>query len=188
MTVREYFENIEQTVTSFWAGLTVTFSHLWRRPMTIQYPDRVDIPVKDTLPARYRGILEVDLAICTGCQACERACPIACIAITMEKSAADPKQRVIAAFDIDIAKCMYCGLCVEPCPTGALQHTREFEATNRHVDNLTLRFVDPSKPVPVFKVTKGESYPRKTLGEVVRGQLKPWDALAPADPTDGKAP
>jgi NADH-quinone oxidoreductase subunit I len=188
MTVREYFQNIEETVTSFWAGLTVTFSHLWRRPMTVQYPDRVDILVKDTLPARYRGFLEVDPGICTGCQACERACPIQCIAITVEKSAADPKQRVLSAFDIDLAKCMYCGLCVEPCPTGALQHTREFESTMRHVENLTLRFIDPLKPVPVFKVQKGEAYPRQVLGEILRSLLKPWDAPAPPALVDENRP
>lgn len=180
MTAQEYFQNIRDTVTSFWAGLSVTASHLLRRPMTVQYPDRVDVPVKDTLPPRYRGFLEVDTAICTGCQACERACPIGCIAIAVEKNPADPKQRSIVRFDIDLAKCMYCGLCVEVCVTGAIQHTREFEGTTRRVENLTLRFVDPLNPVPVFKVTKGESYPRRMLGEILRERLQAWDAPAPA--------
>lgn len=188
MTPREYFENIKDTVVSFWDGLTVTASHLFRRPPTVQYPDRVDIPVKDTLPPRYRGFLEVDTAICTGCQACERACPIGCIAIAVEKSPADPKVRVMMRFDIDVAKCMYCGLCVEPCPTGALQHTREFESAMTQVDNLTFRYIDPLKPVPVYKVSKGESYPRRVLGEILREQLKPWDAPAPQDPVEKKTP
>ncbi|MBI5549649.1 MAG: NADH-quinone oxidoreductase subunit I [Deltaproteobacteria bacterium] len=186
MTVREYVDNIKDAVTSFWAGMAVTGSHLFRRPMTVQYPDRVDVPVKDTLPPRYRGFLEADLAVCTGCQACERACPIGCIAIAVEKSPADPKQRLITRFDIDVAKCMYCGLCVEPCPTGALQHTREFESAMTHVENLTLRFADPLKPVPVFKVTKGEAYPRRMVGEILKEQAMPWDAPAPA-PVDSSA-
>ena len=57
--------------------------------VTVQYPDRTDLRVQDTLPFRYRGILEVDLEICTGCLACERACPIDCIVIEAKKDTAD---------------------------------------------------------------------------------------------------
>jgi formate hydrogenlyase subunit 6/NADH:ubiquinone oxidoreductase subunit I len=117
----EYLENVKDTVQSFWHGLSITLSHLLRRPSTIQYPDRTPLPVRDTLPPRYRGFLEVDASICTGCQACERACPITCIQINLEKDPANPKLRVVTQFDIDEAKCMFCGLCVEPCPTGSIQ-------------------------------------------------------------------
>ena len=120
----EYFEAVKDTVQSFWHGLSITLSYLMRRPITTQYPDRTELPVRDTLPPRYRGFLEIDTSICTGCQACERACPISCIQITLEKDAANPKQRVVSQFDIDEAKCMFCGLCVEPCPTGSIQHSR----------------------------------------------------------------
>lgn len=179
----EYVRNIKDTVQSFWHGMSITLSHLFRRPMTVQYPDRVAVPVKETLPPRYRGFLEVDPEICTGCLACERACPIACIAIGVEKDPQNPKQRVMVRFDIDAAKCMYCGLCVEPCPTGALQHTREFEAVVRRVENLTFRFIDPLVPVPVYKVVKGiDAYPRKVLGTLVLAQLRRWDAPSPFTP------
>ena len=47
--------------------------------------------MQHTLPARYRGFLEVDMDICTACQACERACPIDVIAIDIEKD--DGKTR-----------------------------------------------------------------------------------------------
>ena len=176
---QDYVGNIKDTVTSFWHGMSITLSHLFRRPTTIQYPDRLEKPITELLAPRYRGFLEADVGACTGCQACERACPIACIAIAVEKSPADPKQRLITRFDIDAAKCMYCGLCVEACPTGALVHTREFEGSCRHLDNLIFRFVDPLAPAPVYKIVKGVEAPRKPAGELVRAQVKAWDAPPP---------
>jgi NADH-quinone oxidoreductase subunit I len=181
-TVRAYTGAIRDTVKSFWHGLSITLSYLARRPTTVQYPDRTPLPVRDMLPPRYRGFLEVDTAICTGCQACERACPINCIQITLEKDPANPKVRVVSQFDIDEAKCMFCGLCVEPCPTGSIQHTREFEATQRHIRNLVFRWADPMSPFPVYKVDKAaEYYPRVPLGSLVRARLETlaWDRAAP---------
>jgi len=181
-TQRGYVGHIGDTVKSFWHGLSITASYLLRRPVTVQYPDRTPMPVRDMLPARYRGFLEVDASICTGCQACERACPIACIAIVLEKDPANPKLRAVSQFDIDEAKCMFCGLCVEPCPTGAIQHTREFEGSQRHVRNLVFRWADPMSPFPVYKVDKNaEYYPRAQLGSLVRAKFdaKPWDARGP---------
>jgi NADH-quinone oxidoreductase subunit I/NAD(P)H-quinone oxidoreductase subunit I len=193
MTVSEYTGAIKDTVKSFWHGLSITLSHLVRRPMTVQYPDRTPLPVRDMLPPRYRGFLEVDTAICTGCQACERACPIGCIQITLEKDPANPKVRVVTQFDIDEAKCMFCGLCVEPCPTGSIQHTREFEGSQRDIRNLVFRWADPESPFPVYKVDKNaEYYPRVPLGSLVRARLESsnWSARGPKflPPEPPKAP
>jgi NADH-quinone oxidoreductase subunit I/NAD(P)H-quinone oxidoreductase subunit I len=177
-----YAGAIGDTIKSFWHGLSITLSYLVRRPMTVQYPDRTPYPVREMLPPRYRGFLEVDVDICTGCQACERACPINCMQITLEKDPANPKVRVVTQFDIDEAKCMFCGLCVEPCPTGSIQHTREFEASQRNIRNLVVRWADPEKPFPVYKVDKNaEYYPRAPLGSLIRAKLdaRPWDAAGP---------
>jgi NADH-quinone oxidoreductase subunit I len=192
-----YSGSIADTVKSFWHGLSITLSYLLRRPTTVQYPDRLPggQQLRDLLPPRYRGFLEVDVAICTGCQACERACPIACMQITLEKDPANPKQRLVTQFDIDEAKCMFCGLCVEPCPTGAIQHTREFEGSQRNVRNLVVRWSDPLKPFPVYKVDKSaDHYARAPLGTLVRAKLEShrWDApapefLPPAPPAPPKA-
>jgi NADH-quinone oxidoreductase subunit I len=181
-TLREYNSSFFDTVKSFWHGLSITASYLVRRPTTVQYPDRTPLPVRDMLPPRYRGFLEVDTTICTGCQACERACPIACIQITLEKDPANPKQRVVTQFDIDEAKCMFCGLCVEPCPTGSIQHTREFEGSMRDIRNLTIRWADPLNPFPVYKVDKAATYfPRVQLGTLVRQKFNavPWNSRGP---------
>src|SRR5262249_17980162 len=76
---RGYVGNIVQSAKSVLEGMAVTFSYMFRKPTTIQYPDRVPMPVSEMLPERYRGFLEVDMDICTACKACERECPINCI-------------------------------------------------------------------------------------------------------------
>lgn len=177
--IREYFGRITDVVKTFWEGMTVTLSYMIRRPITVQYPDRTEQRVADTLPARYRGLLEVDTSVCTGCMACERACPIGVIKIATDKDPTNPKQRLLTQFDIDEAKCMFCGLCVEPCPTAAIQHTREFESTVKSVDNLVYRWVpDPEKPVPLYRPVKGQDPPRAPVGELMRKRLAAavWNA------------
>jgi formate hydrogenlyase subunit 6/NADH:ubiquinone oxidoreductase subunit I len=149
--LRTYVSNIVTAATSIFEGMAVTCSHFVRRPSTVQYPDRIDVRVQDTLPFRYRGILEVDLEICTGCLACERACPIDCIVIDATKDK-QTKAMILTRFDIDIAKCMYCGLCSEPCPTGSIHHTPEFEGADFSLESMVRRFV--KEPVVAYKPKK----------------------------------
>ena len=154
MELATYFRNIKDAVLTIGEGLAVTFSNLIRKPYTVQYPDRLpdDIRVQDTLPFRYRGMLEVDLEICTACLACERACPIDCIVIEAEKDKA-AGGFVMTRFDIDMGKCMYCGLCSEPCPTGSIHHTPEFEGADYSLESMVRHFV--KEPVVAYKPKKG---------------------------------
>jgi NADH-quinone oxidoreductase subunit I len=152
MGAAAYFQHIKEALATIFDGMAVTASHMIRKPYTVQYPDRIPVRVQDKLPFRYRGILDVDLEICTGCLACDRACPIDCIAMAIEKNA-QTREIVISQFDIDIAKCMYCGLCSEPCPTGAIHHTTEFEGADYSLESLIRRFV--AEPVVAYKPKKG---------------------------------
>jgi formate hydrogenlyase subunit 6/NADH:ubiquinone oxidoreductase subunit I len=141
---------------------------LFREPVTIQYPDRTERPVKDMLPPRYRGFLEVNMSICGACRRCERACPIDCIKIETDKDP-ETKKLMMTRFDIDMSKCMYCGLCVEACAddaTGAIRHTREFEGSTGTIDALVFRFVEPGKPRPLYK-------PPKDKSEIPTGEVGP---------------
>jgi NADH-quinone oxidoreductase subunit I len=181
----EYFGHIKQALATIFDGMAVTASHMIRRPYTIQYPDRMPVRVQDTLPFRYRGILDVDLEICTGCLACDRACPIDCIAIAIEKNA-QTREIVISQFDIDLAKCMYCGLCSEPCPTGSIHHTTEFEGADYSLESLIRRFV--AEPVVAYKPKKGPE-PNPGVAKLLDRGMKYVDQWAqPGSDKPAKAP
>jgi NAD(P)H-quinone oxidoreductase subunit I len=174
-----YFRSIFSSARSVMEGMAVTLSYLFRPPTTIQYPDRIPRPLTDTLPERYRGFLEVDLDICTGCKACERDCPIGCIAIDLPKVG---DVRAMTRFDIDMGKCMYCNICVESCPiparapgddeaTKCIRMTREFEGATDDFPSLTFRFIRPGDAVVPFKPRKKGALPEEPTparGEIAR--------------------
>jgi formate hydrogenlyase subunit 6/NADH:ubiquinone oxidoreductase subunit I len=177
---RGYFGEIWAAASSVIEGMSVTLAEMGKAPVTVQYPDRTARPVVDTLPERYRGFLEVDLATCTACKACERACPIDVITIGLEKR---EEQRGMTRFDIDLAKCMFCNLCVEACPidvqapgdaeaTRCIRMTREFEAATADVHALTFKFIREGEFVVPFKPTKGVIAPTPVRGEIARAVRK----------------
>jgi NAD(P)H-quinone oxidoreductase subunit I len=187
--MRGPISRIGRAAQSVMDGMAITLSYFFRPPTTIQYPDRIPRPIVDTLPERYRGFLEVDLATCTACKACERDCPIGCIVIDLEKVG---DVRAMTRFDIDMGKCMYCNICVESCPvpnqapgdveqTKCIRMTREFEASTDDFSTLTFRFIRPGDAVIPFKPKKGVVEPtgeRGTIARQISTRAREYNALA----------
>lgn len=115
---------ILRVVVGLGGGFWVTFKHLFRRPITEEYPE-----YKRTLPARSRAriILTRDpdgAERCVACFLCSAVCPVSCI--SMEGGERDGR-RWAPWFRINFGRCIYCGLCEEACPTLAIQLTPDFE-------------------------------------------------------------
>lgn len=101
------------------------FLHLFRRRVTIPYPER-----KAVLPPRYRGriILSRDPdggERCVACYLCAVACPVDCIALQATQD--ETGRRYPEFFRINFSRCIFCGYCEEACPTDAIQLIPEFE-------------------------------------------------------------
>jgi len=102
-------------------AMLTTMRTTLRKPVTIQYPT-----VHREIPERNKGFpiltwdFQVDEPYCTGCHACERACPVECMTVIMkdnprfaeEKS---KRRKIVDEFWIDYGRCMRCGICVEVC-------------------------------------------------------------------------
>ena len=158
--IANYFQHVSEAATSIFEGMTVTFSHLFRKPVTVQYPDKLPRPLSEMLPERFRGFLKVDMEICTACLACMMDCPIDCILIKTEKDK-ESKERFLTQFDIDLGKCMYCGLCTEPCPTGAIHFTKEFEKATYTMSDLLFPFVPEGEKILPYVAPKKEKEPEE---------------------------
>ena len=102
-------------------SMYVTFSTMLRKPVTIEYPSRHrEVPQRDRAFPILLWDTEVDEPFCTGCHACERACPVECMTVTMKDNPlhADGKstrRKIIDEFWIDYGRCMRCNICVEVC-------------------------------------------------------------------------
>jgi len=107
-------------------GMAATFRTMVRKPVTIQYPT-----VHHPIPVRERGYPlllwdhEVGEPFCTGCHACERACPTECISVIMKDNplAAEGKskrRKIVDKFLLDYGRCIRCRICVEVCNFSAI--------------------------------------------------------------------
>jgi NADH-quinone oxidoreductase subunit I len=107
------------------AGLGLTGRHLFRRKITVQYPEE-----KTPQSPRFRGLHALRRypsgeERCIACKLCEAVCPA--LAITIESERRADGTRRTTRYDIDLTKCIFCGFCEESCPVDSIVETRVFE-------------------------------------------------------------
>ena len=117
-------------LSELFAGLRVTLRNLFRRKVTIQYPEE-----KTPVSPRYRGLHALRRypngeERCIACKLCEAVCPA--LAITIDSDVAPDGTRRTTRYDIDLFKCIYCGFCEEACPVDAIVETRIYDY---HMEN-----------------------------------------------------
>lgn len=115
-------------------GFWTTWKHIFRRPLTIQYPEQKRQPYPRH---RARIVLTRDPdggERCVACYLCSAACPVDCI--SMQSAERPDGRRYAEWFRINFSRCIFCGLCAEACPTLAIQMTPDYEFTKRKVVNF----------------------------------------------------
>lgn len=115
-------------------SLWLAFLHMFRKRVTIQYPDE-----KMVLPARWRGriILTRDpdgQERCVACYLCSAACPVDCIALQATED--EQGRRYPEFFRINFSRCIFCGYCEDACPTYSIQLIPDYEMAEYDRQNL----------------------------------------------------
>ena len=118
-------------------GLQVTARNLFRKKITIQYPED-----KTPQSPRFRGLHALRRypngeERCIACKLCEAVCPA--LAITIDSEVGSDGIRRTTRYDIDLFKCIYCGFCEEACPVDAIVETRiqDYHMENRGENIMT---------------------------------------------------
>ena len=108
--------------------MATTLSTFARKPVTREYPEtHRELPERDRAFPVLLWDAEVTEPFCTGCHACERACPVECMTVLMKDNPAhksvggeSSRRKIIDKFWIDYGRCMRCNICVEVCNFGAI--------------------------------------------------------------------
>ena len=143
-------------------GLALTFKHLFRAPITVQYPEE-----KLVVSRRIRGN---DLVWfpekCTGCATCAKMCPQGNIEIVTHKD--EENNYIVDKFEVDTGRCMFCGLCVEACPYEAIAMGYSYERAQYRRNDLVLgkeevTLSDERKPSGYYRPEIEATLPKQTL-------------------------
>ena len=144
-------------------GMALTFKHLFRKPITTQYPEE-----RLTVSRRIRGNeLVWDKERCTGCATCAKSCPQGAIQIITSVNTEENKY-VVEKFEVDNGHCIFCGLCVESCPYEALFMSYDYERARYRRQELVmakegLLLSDKKQPSGYARPKVEVTLPKQTL-------------------------
>ena len=131
-----FWRETAQLVRAVARAMSVTLRNLFRKPVTVHYPD-----VQRPYPDRFRGILalayEKDTGeeACIGCRLCEYICPPQVIKVEMLKT---EKRNYAKTFTLELYSCEFCELCVQVCPTDAIIMMKSFDLATADRRDLLL--------------------------------------------------
>jgi NADH-quinone oxidoreductase subunit I len=120
-----FWTELAQLTRAVGRAMGVTLRNLFRRPVTVMYPD-----TPRPYPDRFRGVLaltydrETGEENCIGCRLCEYICPPQVIAVEMLKG---EKRNYAKTFGLELYACEFCELCVQVCPTDAIVMLKTFD-------------------------------------------------------------
>ena len=110
-------------------GFATTFKHLFRKPITVNYPEQ-----KVPMFPKYRGkqVLMRDengLEKCVACGLCSVACPADAIYLEAAENdgTVQAGPRYASVYQIHKTRCIFCGYCEEACPVGAIFMGKDYE-------------------------------------------------------------
>ncbi len=108
-------------------GMWITFKHLLRRKVTLQYPEQ-----RWSFPEGFRGVPALvkdqqDRVKCVACYLCQFVCPPKAITITAGEMPGNKIEKYPEEFEINMLRCIYCGLCEEVCPEQAIFLSKDYE-------------------------------------------------------------
>jgi len=118
-------EALKSVFVAIPTGLSITFRHIFRKKVTLEYPD-----VRPEFEARYRGLHYLTrypdgAERCVCCGLCAAACPADAIYMVPGEKATG--ERYANIYEINELRCIFCGMCEEACPEEAIFLGREFE-------------------------------------------------------------
>ena len=169
-------------------SMLIAYRNMFRKPITVQYPhEKVELPERSRWAVAIKYDEQGDIK-CTGCLACERACPDHII--DMQMTTAEDRSKHIDHYRYEIGACMMCGLCVEACPFSAIKMSHDYELARIDPDTLTVDLLtDVPAAVPKRKTPAVE--PAKSAAEAPAAEEPVAEAPAaePAEPAvpDGGA-
>jgi NADH-quinone oxidoreductase subunit I len=151
--IKDYISDIFNATKSLLKGMRRTgyyFTH-HKEIITQQYPDKRD---EMKLPERFRGevVMPHDANnehACTGCTACELACPNGTIKIItkFDVTPDGKKKKALDTFIYHLELCTMCNLCVEACPTDAIKMAQSFEHSVYDRSKLTKKLNNPGSKI-----------------------------------------
>lgn len=164
--VKDYAQGSVQAAKYIGQGLSVTFDHMSRRPVTVQYPYEKLIPSE-----RFRGRIHFEFDKCIACEVCVRVCPINLPVVDWEFNK-EAKKKELKHYSIDFGVCIFCGNCVEYCPTNCLSMTEEYELAS--YDRHDLNYDNVALGRLPYKVTEDAMVtPLRQLGYLPKGVNDP---------------